>query len=50
VNALEYANKVGAKITGVVGRDGGYTAEVANACVIIPTVNAENITLHSEAF
>ena len=50
VNALKYAKQVGAKITGVVGRDGGYTAKVADACVIIPTVNTENITPHSEAF
>ena len=50
VNALKYAKQVGAKITGVVGRDGGYTAQVADACVIIPTVNPENITPHSEAF
>lgn len=50
VHALQYARQVGAKITGVVGRDGGYTAQVADACVIIPTVNAETITPHSEAF
>ena len=50
VEALKYAKTVGAKITGVVGRDGGYTAQVADACVIIPTVNSENITPHSEAF
>jgi D-sedoheptulose 7-phosphate isomerase len=50
VNALKYAKQVGAKVTGVVGRDGGYTAIVADACVIIPTVNPENITPHSEAF
>jgi D-sedoheptulose 7-phosphate isomerase len=50
VNALKYAKQVGAKITGVVGRDGGYTAQVADACVIVPTVNSENITPHSEAF
>lgn len=50
VNALKYAKQVGAKITGVVGRDGGYTAKVADAYVIIPTVNPENITPHSEAF
>ena len=50
VEALKLAKTVGAKITGVVGRDGGYTAKVADACVIIPTVNAENITPHSEAF
>lgn len=50
VEALEYAKSVGSKIIGVVGRDGGYTAQVADACVIVPTVNAENITPHSEAF
>lgn len=50
VEALKYAKSVGAKVTGVVGRDGGYTAQVADACVVIPTVNPENITPHSEAF
>ena len=50
VEALKYAKSVGAKITGVVGRDGGYTAQVADACVIVPTVNPDNITPHSEAF
>ena len=50
VIALQHAKMVGAKITGVVGRDGGYTAQVADACVIVPTVNPETITPHSEAF
>jgi D-sedoheptulose 7-phosphate isomerase len=50
VRALEYATRIGATIVGVVGRDGGYTAQVADACVIIPTVNPETITPHSEAF
>lgn len=50
VEALKYAKAVEAKITGVVGRDGGYTARVADACVIIPTVNPETVTPHSEAF
>jgi D-sedoheptulose 7-phosphate isomerase len=50
VTALQYAKSVGARITGVVGRDGGYTAQAADACVIIPTVNADTITPHSEAF
>jgi D-sedoheptulose 7-phosphate isomerase len=50
VEALKYAKIVGSKITGVVGRDGGYTATVADACVIVPTVNPDNITPHSEAF
>jgi len=50
VLALQYAKTVGAKITGIIGRDGGYTAEVADACVVIPTVNVETVTPHSEAF
>ena len=50
VLALQHAKMVGAKITGVVGRDGGYTAQVADACVIVPTVNSGTITPHSEAF
>jgi D-sedoheptulose 7-phosphate isomerase len=50
VEALNYAKKIGAMIVGVVGRDGGFTAKVANECVIIPTVNPETITPHSETF
>ena len=50
VTALQYAKQVGARITGVVGRDGGYTAKVADTCVIIPTVNPETVTPHAEAF
>jgi len=50
VEALKYGKSVGARIIGVVGRDGGYTANVADACVIIPTVNPDSITPHSEAF
>ncbi len=50
VEALKYGQKVGAKILGVVGRDGGYTAKVADACIVIPTVNPESITPHTEAF
>lgn len=50
VEALKLGKQVGSKIVGVVGRDGGYTAQVADACVIIPVVNTENITPHSEAF
>jgi D-sedoheptulose 7-phosphate isomerase len=50
VEALKLAKSVGSKVVGVVGRDGGYTAQVADACVIIPTVNADNVTPHSEAF
>ena len=50
VRALELAQSVGARIGGVVGRDGGYTARVADACVIVPTVNERSITPHTEAF
>lgn len=50
VTALQYAKSVGARTAGIVGRDGGYTAKVADACVIIPTVNPETVTPHSEAF
>jgi D-sedoheptulose 7-phosphate isomerase len=50
VHAVKYAKGVGASVIGIVGRDGGFTATVADACVIIPTVNPEHITPHSEAF
>jgi D-sedoheptulose 7-phosphate isomerase len=50
VHALAYAREVGAKILGIVGRDGGYTAKMADACVIVPTVNPETITSHTESF
>ena len=50
VKAMEYARGVGAKITGIVGRDGGFTAKVADACVIVPTISPETVTAHSESF
>ena len=50
VSALQHAKSVGAKIIGILGRDGGYTAKVADACCIVPTVNPETITPHAEAF
>ena len=50
VSALKLAKEIGATILGIVGRDGGYTAQVADACVIIPTVNPANTTPHAEAF
>ena len=50
VKGLQLGQEVGAKITGVVGRDGGYTARVADACIVIPVVNPETITPHTEAF
>ncbi len=50
VSALQHAKQVGAKVCGIVGRDGGYTAQVADACVLIPTVDPARITPHTEAF
>ena len=50
VRAVQYGKEVGAKVVGVLGRDGGYTASVADACVVIPTVNKSTVTPHTEAF
>jgi D-sedoheptulose 7-phosphate isomerase len=50
IRALQLAQRVGARIVGVVGRDGGYTAKVADAVVIIPTISADTVTPHTEAF
>lgn len=50
VTALQYAKQIGAHIVGIVSKDGGYTAKVADACIIIPIVNDTNITPHAEAF
>ena len=50
VRALEYARAVGATVCGIVGRNGGYTAQVADACVLVPTVNPATVTPHAEAF
>src|SRR5271169_3365794 len=50
VAALQYAKTVGAKVLGIVGRDGGHTAKVADVCIIIPTVNPAHITPYTEAF
>lgn len=50
VRALSFARETGAAIIGIVGRDGGYTATVADACVIVPTVNPVHTTPHAEAF
>lgn len=50
VRAIQHAKAVGATVCGIVGRDGGYTAKVADACVIVPTVNAAHVTPHAEAF
>ena len=50
VAAIGYAKSIGSKVLGLVGRDGGYTATVADACVVVPTVNPLHVTPHSEAF
>ena len=50
VKSLQFAKEVGSKICGIVGRDGGYTAKIADACVVIPTVNDKHITPHTEGF
>jgi D-sedoheptulose 7-phosphate isomerase len=50
VAALQLAKQVGASIVGIVGRDGGYTAQVADACILVPTVNPTHVTPHAEAF
>jgi D-sedoheptulose 7-phosphate isomerase len=50
VSAIQLAKKAGAAVVGIVGRDGGYTAKEATACVIVPTVNPAHVTPHSEAF
>ncbi|HTW95387.1 MAG TPA: SIS domain-containing protein [Tepidisphaeraceae bacterium] len=50
VRAVQYAKQIGASVCGIIGRDGGFTATVADACVIVPTVNPDHITPHAEAF
>ncbi len=50
VSALQYTKQIGCRVIGVVGRDGGFTAKVADCCIIIPTVNSEHVTPHAEAF
>lgn len=50
VRALQYGREVGSAICGVVGRDGGYTARIADCCVVVPTVNPEAVTPHTESF
>jgi len=50
VRAVDYAKRIGARVVGVVGRDGGFTASVADVCVLVPVVNAANITPHTESF
>ncbi len=50
VAAIQYAKSVGAKVAGIVGRDGGHTRKTADACILVPTVNAQHVTPHTEAF
>jgi D-sedoheptulose 7-phosphate isomerase len=50
VAAIQYAKSVGAKVAGIVGRDGGHTRRAADACILVPTVNAQHVTPHTEAF
>ena len=50
INAIHFAKEVKAKIIGIVGRDGGFTGKNADSCILVPVVNAESITPHSEAF
>ena len=50
IHALDHAKKVGARILGITGRDGGYTGNVSDACLIIPTQSPDTITPHAEAF
>jgi D-sedoheptulose 7-phosphate isomerase len=50
VVALQFVKEIGAAILGIVGRDGGFTAQVADECVIVPTVNPDHVTPHAEAF
>jgi len=50
IGAIQYAKVVGAAVAGIVGRDGGYTAQSADACVVVPTVNPAHVTPHAEAF
>jgi len=50
IEAIDLAKEVGARVTGIVGRDGGYTAQNADICLVVPTVNPDTVTPHSESF
>ena len=50
IEAIDLAKEVGARVTGIVGRDGGYTAQKSDVCLVVPTVNSETVTPHSESF
>lgn len=50
VEALKYSKSIGCRIVGIVGNDGGYTSRVSDACLVIPNINASNVTPHTEAF
>ena len=50
IEAIDLAKEIGARVTGIVGRDGGYTAKNADVCLVVPTVNPSTVTPHSESF
>jgi D-sedoheptulose 7-phosphate isomerase len=50
VKSLQYAEEIGSSICGIVGRDGGYTAQIADACVVIPPIDSDQYNLHTEGF
>jgi D-sedoheptulose 7-phosphate isomerase len=50
IEAIDLAKEIGARVTGIVGRDGGYTAQNADVCLVVPTVNSGTVTPHSESF
>lgn len=50
IEAIDFAKEVGARVTGIVGRDGGYTAQNSDVCLIVPTINPNTVTPHSESF
>ena len=50
IEAIDLAKEIGARVTGIVGRDGGYTATHADVCLVVPTVNPDTVTPHSESF
>jgi D-sedoheptulose 7-phosphate isomerase len=50
IEAIDLAKEIGARVTGIVGRDGGYTAQKADVCLVVPTVNPITVTPHSESF
>ena len=50
IYALNFAKNVGAKVLGITGRDGGYTAKIVDACIVIPTQSSDTVKPHAEAW